>query len=213
MMTILIKLLSSWWWRLWWCWWWCWWWCRQAATIAAELLRGGTSPTAEALVVPQVNFFHCHYHDGDHYHDGEAWASFFPSEHAPAPATRARRLTKRAACLLVPGLKTKLVPGFKRIIYFEGVGILSELHWLPQKGGVPLPSVPVNQPTAGSTLSPSPSPSPPPSPSPSPLPLSSSCPQVSHGAGATLEGSHNNAAHTALKTLASNGLDTVVENG
>ena len=37
--------------------------------------------------------------------------------------------------------------------------------------------------------------------------------QVSHGAGATLEGSHNNAAHTALKTLASNGLDTVVENG
>ena len=33
---------------------------RQAATIAAELLRGGTSPTAEALVVPQVDFF-CHF--------------------------------------------------------------------------------------------------------------------------------------------------------
>ena len=33
---------------------------RQAATIAAELLRGGTSPTAEALVVPQVAFF-CHF--------------------------------------------------------------------------------------------------------------------------------------------------------
>merc|ERR1719412_3356644 len=43
--------------------------------------------------------------------------------------------------------------------------------------------------------------------------LSTNPPQVSHGAGATLEGSHNNAAHTALKTLASNGLDTVVENG
>ena len=33
--------------------------------------------------------------------------------------------------------------------------------------------------------------------------------QVSHGAGPTLEGSHNNAAHTALRTLANNGLDTV----
>merc|ERR1740128_1602351 len=43
--------------------------------------------------------------------------------------------------------------------------------------------------------------------------LSTNPPQVSHGAGATLEGSHNNAAHTALRTLASNGLDTVVENG
>ena len=31
--------------------------------------------------------------------------------------------------------------------------------------------------------------------------------QVSHGAGSTLEGSHNSAAHTALKSLASTGLD------
>ena len=35
--------------------------------------------------------------------------------------------------------------------------------------------------------------------------------QVSHGAGPTLEGSHNNAAHTALRTLANNGLDTVTQ--
>ena len=33
--------------------------------------------------------------------------------------------------------------------------------------------------------------------------------QVSHGAGGTLEGSHNNAALTALRTLANNGLDSV----
>ena len=33
--------------------------------------------------------------------------------------------------------------------------------------------------------------------------------QVSHGAGSTLEGSHNNAALTALRTLANTGLDTV----
>jgi len=39
--------------------------------------------------------------------------------------------------------------------------------------------------------------------------LSTNPPQVSHGAGATLEGSHNNAAHTALRSLASTGLDTV----
>ena len=39
--------------------------------------------------------------------------------------------------------------------------------------------------------------------------LSTSPPQVSHGAGPTLEGSHNNAAHTALRTLANNGLDSV----
>jgi len=41
--------------------------------------------------------------------------------------------------------------------------------------------------------------------------LSTTPPQVSHGAGATLEGSHNNAAHTALRTLANNGLDTVTQ--
>lgn len=41
--------------------------------------------------------------------------------------------------------------------------------------------------------------------------LSTTPPQVSHGAGPTLEGSHNNAAHTALRTLANNGLDNVTQ--
>ena len=36
--------------------------------------------------------------------------------------------------------------------------------------------------------------------------------QVSHGAGSTLEGSHNNAAHNALRSLANNGLDNVANN-
>lgn len=39
--------------------------------------------------------------------------------------------------------------------------------------------------------------------------LSTTPPQVSHGAGSTLEGSHNNAALTALRTLANTGLDSV----
>jgi len=39
--------------------------------------------------------------------------------------------------------------------------------------------------------------------------LSTNPPQVSHGAGSTLEGSHNNAALTALRTLANNGLDNI----
>jgi len=39
--------------------------------------------------------------------------------------------------------------------------------------------------------------------------LSTNPPQVSHGAGATLEGSHNCAALTALRSLASKGLDSV----
>ena len=119
---------------------------RQAATIAAELLRGGTSPTAEALVVPQANLHlyphhHRHFHnnDGDievltvskpnhdshHLHNMILNAShlkicFFAeyaifefssqsdfdlfAEHASVATTRARRLTKGAACLLVPGL-------------------------------------------------------------------------------------------------------------
>ena len=61
-------------------------------------------------------------------------SKFFPSEHAPAPATRARRLTKRAACLLVPGLKTKLVPGFKRIIYLKVLGFSVSYTDFPKKG-------------------------------------------------------------------------------
>lgn len=39
--------------------------------------------------------------------------------------------------------------------------------------------------------------------------LSTNPPQVSHGSGQSLEASHNNAAHTALKNLASTGLDTI----
>merc|ERR1712029_941447 len=39
--------------------------------------------------------------------------------------------------------------------------------------------------------------------------LSTNPPQVSHGAGSTLEGSHNNAALTALRTLANTGLDNI----
>ena len=120
---------------------------RQAATIAAELLRGGTSPTAEALVVPQANCHlhphhqhHCHFHNNFnnfhslyhrqtviciilniivnfyfHNEDGDVGVltvlksnhnSHFDNfaEHASVASTRARRLTKGAACLLVPGL-------------------------------------------------------------------------------------------------------------
>jgi len=36
--------------------------------------------------------------------------------------------------------------------------------------------------------------------------LSTNPPQVSHGSGQSLESSHNNAAHTALNTLADNGI-------
>ena len=37
--------------------------------------------------------------------------------------------------------------------------------------------------------------------------------QVSHGSGPNLESSHNNAAHTALKSLAATGLDTIAAAG
>merc|ERR1711915_504350 len=43
--------------------------------------------------------------------------------------------------------------------------------------------------------------------------LSTNPPQVSHGAGSTLEGSHNNAALTALRTLANTGLDNIDTDG
>merc|ERR1719412_1578255 len=113
----------------------------QAATIAAELLRGGTSPTAEALVVPQN----------------------------------------------MPQLPPQ----------GQGVSPKEQLAYLSQVLGFSVSYT--DFPKKGEYLS--------------LVSLSTNPPQVSHGAGATLEGSHNNAAHTALKTLASNGLDTVVENG
>merc|ERR1719357_267033 len=115
--------------------------CGQAATIAAELLRGGTSPTAEALVVPQN----------------------------------------------MPQLPPQ----------GQGVSPKEQLAYLSQVLGFSVSYT--DFPKKGEYLS--------------LVSLSTTPPQVSHGAGATLEGSHNNAAHTALKTLASNGLDTVVENG
>merc|ERR1719189_655916 len=113
----------------------------QAATIAAELLRAGTSPTAEALVVPQN----------------------------------------------MPQLPPQ----------GQGVSPKEQLAYLSQVLGFSVSYT--DFPKKGEYLS--------------LVSLSTNPPQVSHGAGATLEGSHNNAAHTALKTLASNGLDTVVENG
>jgi len=113
----------------------------QAATIAAELLRAGTSPTAEALVVPQN----------------------------------------------MPQLPPQ----------GQGVSPKEQLAYLSQVLGFSVSYT--DFPKKGEYLS--------------LVSLSTNPPQVSHGAGATLEGSHNNAAHTALRTLASNGLDTVVENG
>ncbi|XP_023326146.1 double-stranded RNA-binding protein Staufen homolog 2 isoform X2 [Eurytemora carolleeae] len=43
--------------------------------------------------------------------------------------------------------------------------------------------------------------------------LSTNPAQVSHGSGPNLESSHNNAAHTALKSLAATGLDTIAAAG
>merc|ERR1719357_2110765 len=113
----------------------------QAATIAAELLRGGTSPTAEALVVPQN----------------------------------------------MPQLPPQ----------GQGVSPKEQLSYLSQVLGFSVSYT--DFPKKGEYLS--------------LVSLSTNPPQVSHGAGPTLEGSHNNAAHTALRTLANNGLDTVQDSG
>lgn len=110
-----------------------------AATIAAELLRGGTSPTAEALAVPQN----------------------------------------------MPQLPPQ----------GQGVSPKEQLAYLSQVLGFSVSYT--DFPKKGEYLS--------------LVSLSTNPPQVSHGAGPTLEGSHNNAAHTALRTLASNGLDAVVQ--
>lgn len=112
-----------------------------AATIAAELLRGGHSPTAEALVVPQ---------------------------HMP-----------------------QLPP------QGQGVSPKEQLAYLSQVLGFSVSYT--DFPKKGEYLS--------------LVSLSTSPPQVSHGAGPTLEGSHNHAAHTALRALASVGLDTLLPDG
>jgi len=113
----------------------------QAATIAAELLHGGNSPTAEALVLPQN----------------------------------------------MPQLPTQ----------GQGVSPKEQLSYLSQVLGFSVSYT--DFPKKGEYLS--------------LVSLSTNPPQVSHGAGPTLEGSHNNAAHTALRTLANNGLDTVQDSG
>jgi len=110
-----------------------------AAAIASELLHGGSSPTAEALAVPQN-------------------LSQLPPQG-------------------------------------QGVSPKKQLAYLSQVLGFSVSYT--DFPKKGEYLS--------------LVSLSTNPPQVSHGAGPTLEGSHNNAAHTALKALANGGLDSVVQ--
>jgi len=114
----------------------------QAATIAAELLKGGTSPTADLLASSQPN--------------------------------------PRLSSLPSQGVQPK-----EQLAYLSQVlGFSVSYTDFPKKGEYL-----------------------------SLVSLSTNPPQVSHGAGSTLEGSHNNAAHTALRALANNGLDSVTNNG
>jgi len=114
----------------------------QVATIAAELLNGGTSPTADALAVSNLN-----------------------SQHLSSLPT-------------------------------QGVQPKEQLAYLSQVLGFSVSYT--DFPKKGEYLS--------------LVSLSTNPPQVSHGAGSTLEGSHNNAAHNALRSLANNGLDNVANN-
>jgi len=121
----------------------------QAAAIAAELLSGGTSPTADLL------------------------AGSCPGNPQPDP---------RLASLPSQGVQPK-----EQLAYLSQVlGFSVTYTDFPKKGEYL-----------------------------SLVSLSTNPPQVSHGAGATLEGSHNSAALTALRSLASKGLDSVnqVEQG
>jgi len=124
----------------------------QAATIAKELLNGGTSPTADALakksIVPCVG-------------------------------------SSPALPQVLPQLPTS----------GQGVSPKEQLAYLSQVLGFSVTYT--DFPKKGEYLS--------------LVSLSTTPPQVSHGAGPTLEGSHNNAAHTALRTLANNGLDNVTQ--
>jgi len=120
----------------------------QAATIAKELLNGGTSPTADAIAKKTVN--------------NTSTGSL------PQP---------------LPQLPTS----------GQGVSAKEQLAYLSQVLGF---TVTYNDfPKKGEYLS--------------LVSLSTNPAQVSHGAGSTLESSHNNAALTALKTLANTGLDSV----
>jgi len=122
----------------------------QAATIAKELLDGGTSPTADQLAK-------------------EAGSNM------PAP---------------LPHLPTS----------GQGVSSKEQLAYLSQILGFTVTYDDFPKKGEGEYLT--------------LVSLSTNPPQVSHGFGQTLESSHNNAAHTALKTLAATGLDTIdQENG
>lgn len=118
----------------------------QAATIAKELLNGGTSPTADAIAKKS--------------------SSSSPS--------------------LPPHLAQLPTSG-------QGVSPKEQLAYLSQVLGFTVTYT--DFPKKGEYLS--------------LVSLSTTPSQVSHGAGSTLEGSHNNAALTALRTLANNGLDCV----
>merc|ERR1719282_51358 len=123
----------------------------QAATIAKELLSGGTSPTADAIAKKSVSV-----------------NNNSNSNNLPQP---------------LPQLPTS----------GQGVSPKEQLAYLSQVLGF---TVTYNDfPKKGEYLS--------------LVSLSTNPPQVSHGAGSTLEGSHNNAALTALRTLANTGLDNV----
>jgi len=116
----------------------------QAATIAKELLNGGSSPTADAL---------------------------------------AKKSGPPSIPQVLPQLPTS----------GQGVSPKEQLAYLSQVLGFTVTYT--DFPKKGEYLS--------------LVSLSTTPPQVSHGAGPTLEGSHNNAAHTALRTLANTGLDTL----
>jgi len=117
----------------------------QAAAIAAELLSGGTSPTADLL------------------------SNSCPGGTAAPPDPRLSSLPS------------------------QGVQPKEQLAYLSQVLGFSVTYT--DFPKKGEYLS--------------LVSLSTNPPQVSHGAGASLEGSHNSAALTALRSLASKGLDSV----
>merc|ERR1712106_1111880 len=122
----------------------------QAATIAKDLLNGGTSPTADAL-----------------------------AKKSPPCVVGSSPVLPQ----VLPQLPTS----------GQGVSPKEQLAYLSQVLGFTVTYT--DFPKKGEYLS--------------LVSLSTTPPQVSHGAGPTLEGSHNNAAHTALRTLANNGLDSV----
>lgn len=122
----------------------------QAATIAKELLNGGTSPTADAL------------------------------------AKKTLVNPKIGSTSLPPNVPVLPTSG-------QGVSPKEQLAYLSQVLGFSVTYT--DFPKKGEYLS--------------LVSLSTNPAQVSHGAGPTLEGSHNNAAHTALRALANTGLDNV----